>query len=89
VIRRNVLQNGKFCEGVWPGSRSLLASLRNGPGSDQIAVLHWPHIVEIQGRQRLSFSGCGNELKLQTIPLVNLHHGCQIPVAKTMRVDLG
>jgi hypothetical protein len=54
---------------------SMRLGLSYGPYGNEIAVLHRPHVVDGEGDKRLSFSGCGHELNLQTIGLVHLHDG--------------
>jgi hypothetical protein len=37
--------------------------LRDGSDSDEISVLHGPHVADFQRNERLSLAGCGHKLK--------------------------
>jgi hypothetical protein len=61
---------------------SMQRGLSNGPDGDEVAILHRPHVVDVEGDKRLSFAGGGDELNLQTIGLVHLHDGPQSPLRR-------
>jgi len=63
---------------------STQRGLSDGPDGDEVAVLHRPHVIDVEGDKRLSFAGGGRELNLQTIGLVHLHDGSQVSTAKTV-----
>ena len=63
---------------------STQRGLSDGPDGDEVAVLHRPHVVDVEGDKRLSFAGGGHEFNLQAIGLVNLHDGSQVSVTKTL-----
>jgi hypothetical protein len=67
-----------------PSIKTLRAILRDGPDSDQVAILNRSHVVHIQTNKRLSFAGSGHKLNLRAIGLVHLHDGPQVSVAKTL-----
>ena len=61
---------------------STQRGLSDGPDGDEVAVLHRPHVVDVEGDKRLSFAGGGYQLNLQTIGLVHLHDGPRSPLRR-------